>query len=239
MFKLLKCVAVSAVAAAAALPASALARTYTPQMATLYDNGMADPNAPAGYASSELRGWRVFDNFTLASDSIVQEVFFQQGLTSGDAFNGSFTFSVFAFDSNSNSIGGRIFGHTLMAGDYTATPNELNAAPMIDFYDVSFSIPDLALTAGDYALSFLAHGQMDFRSPTVGGGDSFIQHQVGGGLHTRQGDTPFRLRGRVVGETSSRRLAPPAVAPVPAPASLPLFIAALSLFGFLGLRKRA
>lgn len=163
--------------------------------APVYDNGLGADNSQSGWYSSELRQWRVFDDFVLDADATINAVWFQQGLTSGE-FDGSFSFTIYEF-LGENVIGDELHAITLSPGHYQATPNSIASYPFGPFFDVSFSIPAINLAAGSYALSFYGLGSMDFRAPNVGEGNGFFQqdasHNYCHSACTNAGDTPFRL----------------------------------------------
>lgn len=161
---------------------------------TIWDNGVGASNIQSGWYSSEMRDWRVYDDFELTQTSIIESVWFQMGSTTG-AVPGEFSFSI--YDRNLLGTPGSLLSTiTLSPGDFTATPNSINSHPWKTFYDIEFALaPGWTLGAGDYFVSFYGLGATDFRTPNVGSGNSFFQQQGSGTPHTRHYDTPFRLEG--------------------------------------------
>ncbi|MFT6417898.1 MAG: hypothetical protein ACJA1K_000161 [Cognaticolwellia sp.] len=151
----------------------------------IYDNGVGVNNADTGYYTSNVRSFQIYDDFTLASDSTITDVFFQMGLTSGN-FDGSFSFTIFNFLAGSG-VGAQLYTQTLNSGDYSASLNSISSHPSGPFYDINFDIPSLDLSAGNYELSFYGLG-MDFRIPNVSSGNGFYQNSS-----FISGDTPFAL----------------------------------------------
>lgn len=177
----------------------------------VYDNGVGANNGDSGYFTSNVHSYRIYDDFFLASDSKITDVFFQMGLTSG-SFDGSFSFSIYNFIAGS-SVGTQLYSQTFNSSEYSASLNSLSSYPLGPFYDINFAIPELALIAGTYELSFYGIG-MDFRIPNVASGNGFYQN-----TSFIAGNTPFALMDNSV--------------KVPEPSALAIFA-----LGLLGLAYR-
>ena len=159
----------------------------------IYDIGVAVNNGDSGYYSSQLQGWRVFDDFSLSQSATVGSVWFQEGTTSSAAGQlNSFSFSIFG--SSAGQPGSLLFSQTFNPGQYTATPNSISSYPFGPFYDISINLSSgVTLGAGNYFVSFYGLGSTDFRTPNVGSGNSFLQQLGSSSFNTPSGNTPFRL----------------------------------------------
>ncbi len=161
----------------------------------VYDNGVGVDQGDSGWYSSEFRAWRIFDDFSLDSPALVNEIWFQQGLSAG-SFDGSFSFTIYEY-LGAGELGATLHSFELAPGSFAATPIKFNSFPYGPFFDVSFSIPTIELAAGDYALSFYGLGSMDFRAANTGTGNGFYQQDETGlycfPVCLRRGGIPFRL----------------------------------------------
>lgn len=171
-----------------------------------------------GHYSSQLRGFTVYDDFTLSAAGTINHVVFDEGLTSG-LFNGSFNFSVYQY-AGAQSVGALISTTTLNPGSYTATHINSSGAPI---YSVDFSMADLALNAGTYYLSFYGLGNMDFRAVRNGNTGNFLQYHGSSYYQSGAGGLGLRLENV---ETNA----------VPEPSSLALF--GLGIAGLLVAQRR-
>ncbi|MCR9200559.1 MAG: PKD domain-containing protein [Planctomycetaceae bacterium] len=162
--------------------------------AELFDNGRAQDNQFSGLFSSELRNWRVYDDFSLTAAATLESVFFQQGITAGTQLAG-FQFAVYA---NASGVpGALIYSQELTSTDYTAVPNSVSSFPFGPFFDITFDLTSpLNLAEGDYFVSFYGRGNTDFRTPNVDSRSqfsNFLQQPGSGSFFPRTGDTPFTL----------------------------------------------
>ncbi len=164
---------------------------------------LADTGAGAdfqGYYSSALRGWTVYDDFTLANAAAINHVSFYEGLTGSSPFNGSFTFSVYKYN-GPQSVGSLVSSATINPDAYTAVQTGSGWGGNI--YHVDFSMADMTLGAGHYFLSFYALGNMDFRAVGNSTSGNFIQYYGNTYQNTGAGDLGFRLEGNAVPEPGS------------------------------------
>jgi len=208
-YKLIKTTLVSLMLSASCMASAGL----------IYDNGEAESGATSSWYSSEIQGWRVYDDFVLTQDSNITNVFFSMGLTKNTGpFDGEFSFSIFNYLEGSG-VGNQVYTKTLSSPDYSAN---LNSDVIMDLeaiaYDVQFAIDPLTLISGRYELSFYGIN-MDFRQTNVGSGNGFYQNNSSRGLARPNADTPFQLYGTTT--------------PVPEPTTLAIFA-----LGAIGLASR-
>ena len=170
--------------------------------------------------STSTADWRVYDSFSLSSDSTIQSVTWVDQNT---APPGSTLIEI--FDSTRTTS---LFSQVFTAGEIT-TQGTIFSNYYIENQPVrTISLPNIALNSGDYWISIFGQNQyVAFTGVLSGGDNSLVQiYLSSNSTYYRQDDGAFRLEG-VVGSVAA-----------PLPAALPLFATGLGALGLIGWRRK-